>query len=127
MNFEAAYDEWVNHNIPNCEIMKKFVTALKIENCIIISEFMNESTPFKYIQNNKEYEITWKKWRDCVRPHNNNRLTHDDVKQILANENCELISTYKNLKNVITYLYDGQHVSIRCDHWKDRHQRLYLK
>ena len=125
--FEATYDEWINNNIHNLELIKKVVTALKIENCIIISEFIDESTPFKYVYNNKEYEITWKKWRDHVRPHKNTRLTHEDVKQILANENCELISTYKNLKSVITYIYDGQQYSVRFDHWKDRHQRPHLK
>ncbi|KAK8897796.1 hypothetical protein M9Y10_000024 [Tritrichomonas musculus] len=125
--FEATYDEWVNHSIPNFELIKKVVTALKNENCVIISEFINESTPFIYLYNNKEYEITWKKWRDCVRPHKNNRLTHENVKQILANENCELISTYKNLKSVITYIYDGQQYSVRFDHWKNRHQRPHLK
>ena len=44
--FEATYDEWINHNISNFALIKKVVTALKNENCVIISEFITELTPF---------------------------------------------------------------------------------
>lgn len=124
--FEATYDDWINHDIHNLDLVKKIVEALKNENCTIISEYIDETTPFKYIHNHKEYEVTWKKWRDGIRPHKSNRLTHDDVKQILADEGCELISTYKNLKSVIKYIYEGKTYSVRFDHWRDRNQRPHL-
>ena len=125
--FEATYDDWINHDIHNLDLVKKVVETLKNEYCTIISEYIDETTPFKYIYNNKEYEVTWKKWRDRVRPHKSNRLMHNDVKQMLADEGCELISTYKNLKSVIKYIYKGKTYSVRFDHWRDRHQRPHLK
>ena len=87
------------------------------ENCILKSKYINAYTKLEYEYNGKVYTVLWKNWIDKkhpVRSHlcdRKNQSKHhikwDDekVKELLAKEDCELISDYHSIKQRLKYIF----------------------
>ena len=107
------------------------------ENCILISEYKNADTPIEYEFEGKRYSVLWQHWLRKIRPVRvhlpskprkqqtkwNNKL----VKELLAKENCELISEYKNMKKRLKYRFNNLIYSTTLHEWIYYNSRPHLK
>ena len=64
-------------------------------------------------------------WNNGVRAHKMKcvRYTHNHIKKLFENENCELITEYKNQKTLLTYKYEGKEYQVRFNDWKHHNSR----
>lgn len=95
------------------------------EDCELISDYQGPLTPIKYKYNNMIYQISPKSWFNGSRPHLNKRShkNNDQIKQLLANEDCELLSEYKNVNDFIYYKYDDKYYRVRMRSWINNNRR----
>ena len=102
--------------------------SMKNEECELISKYTNYKTPVYYIYEGMEYKTTPSKWNSGHRAHKCKciRYTHNYIKQLFANEECELISEYQNQKSKLKYLYKEKEYEVTFNDWKFFNKRPHL-
>ena len=108
------------------------------ENCILKSEYINSYNKLEYEYNGKIYSVLWMNWIDKkhpVRSHlcdRKNQSKHhikwDDekVKELLAKEDCELISDYHSIKQRLKYRYNNLIYFVTLNNWYYNGNRPHL-
>ena len=101
---------------------------MKAEGCELISSYSNCRTPVYYLYEGMEYKTTPGRWNSGHRAHKCKciRYTQHYIKQLFANEGCELISEYKNQKSKLTYKYNDQIYEVVFNDWKLFSSRPHL-
>lgn len=102
--------------------------SMKAEGCELISPYTDYKTPVYYIFEGMEYKTTPYRWNSGHRAHKCKciRYTHNYIKQLFANEGCELISEYQNQKSKLKYLYHEKEYEVTFNDWKFFNKRPHL-
>ena len=102
--------------------------SMKKEECELITKYTTAKTPVYYIFEGMEYKTTPTKWNSGHRAHKCKciRYTHNYIKQLFANEDCELISEYQNQKSKLKYLYNEKEYEVTFNDWKYFNKRPHL-
>ena len=102
--------------------------SMKKEECELITKYTTAKTPVYYIYEGMEYKITPYRWHSGHRAHKCKciRYTHNYIKQLFANEDCELISEYQNQQSKLKYLYNEKEYEVTFNDWKYFNKRPHL-
>lgn len=102
--------------------------SMKAEQCELISEYIKGDKPVYYLFEGFEYKTTPTRWKSGHRAHKCKciRYTQNYIKQLFANEGCELISEYKNQKSRLKYKYNDQIYEVIFNDWKFYNSRPHL-
>lgn len=103
--------------------------SMKAEGCELISSYTNYKTPVYYLFEGMEYKTTPGRWNSGHRAHKCKciRYTQNYIKQLFANEECELISEYKNQKSKLKYKFNDQIYEVIFNEWKFFNKRPHLR
>ncbi len=114
--FLTIYDHFVNGARPHNNI-KDLVDRLNNEDCELIE--LMDGNKFKYRHNGDIYQSNRSSWNKGIRSHTckRRRWTQEAIEQILAKEDCTLISEFTKLSIPINYRHEGFDYSVRMDNW----------
>lgn len=103
------------------ELMKK-------DGCGLISKYTKASEPVYYMFEEREYKTTPTKWKAGHRAHQMqySPFTHNYVKKCFADEGCELLTQYKNSKQILFYKFGDSIYSTTFSDWKWYNNRHHL-
>ena len=98
------------------------------EGCELVSKYTKASEPIYYMFEGREYKTTPSKWKAGHRAHQMkfSKYTPNYVKKCFADEGCELLTEYKNSKQVLFYKYENARYSTTFNDWIWYHNRPHL-
>ena len=102
--------------------------SMKKDGCELVSKYTKASEPVYYVFEGREYRTTPTKWKAGHRAHQMqfSRYTPNYVKKCFADEGCELLTEYKNSKQVLFYIYKNARYSTTFNDWLWYHNRPHL-
>ena len=98
---------------------KKLRESMKAEDCELVSKYVKGDAKVFYLFNGFEYQTTPTKWNKGYRAHKSKspHYTQNYIKKVFADEDCELLSEYKNMKTVLKYKYQGKIYEVTFEKW----------
>ena len=103
----------------------KLRESMKAEGCELVSKYVKANVKVFYLFNGFEYQTTPTKWNSGYRAHKSkcSHYTQNYIKKAFADEGCELISEFKNVKTLLRYRYQGKIYEVTFDNWKNYGRR----
>ena len=107
---------------------EKLRQSMLNEQCILTSPYNTHNTLVHYTYNNKDYAVVPGRWNAGARPHLAKcvRYTNEHIRQLFADEDCELLTTYHHQKQPLQYRYKDKIYTICFNDWKHFNIRPHL-
>ena len=107
----------------------KLRQSMFAEDCILTSRYETHLSPVHYEFNGYDYVVTPTRWNAGARPHQAKcvRYTHEHIKKLFADEGCELITEYKNQKQILTYKFNDKEYQVCFNDWLHNRIRKHTK
>lgn len=107
----------------------KLRQSMLAEDCILTSRYETSTSSVHYTFNGYDYSVTPSRWNAGARPHQAKcvRYTHEHIKKLFADEDCELITEYKNQKQILTYKYNDKEYQVCFNDWLHNRIRKHTK
>ena len=108
---------------------EKLRQSMLSEECTLTSRYETHKSPVHYTYKGYDYSVTPARWTAGIRPHKAKciRYTHEHIKQLFADEGCELITIYHNQKQPLQYKYNDKLYTVCFNDWKFFHSRPHKK
>ena len=108
------------------------------ENCILLSKYVNVDTKLEYEYQGKKYSVRWRDWmskKHPVRKHlfdpskkskHYEKWSTAKVKELLAKENCIILSEYHSLNQKLKYKFNNLIYFTTISRWFYHRDRVHL-